>query len=100
MKVFRNLFLLLALPMVQAYAHGNEGHMMDWNNNLWIGSGGFIMLILLLALIGIGAYFVIGRKKLIKHDYSEAALEILKLRYAKGEITKKEFEKMKEEIKY
>lgn len=96
----RNISLLIALPVAQVFGNGYGGHMMEWDHNIWLGSGGFIMLIILLILIGIGLYFIVGRRKLIKHDYSEAALEILKVRYAKGEITKKEFEKMKEEIRY
>ena len=69
--------------------------MMGWN----YGLGGFIWsLIILVVLVGIAIYFIKNREKL-KQDYEkESALEILKKRYAKGEITKQQYEEMKNEL--
>lgn len=71
---------------------------MDWGHMNY-GTGGFIMFaIVILALIGVAVYFVINREKL-RHNYEEeSALGILKMRYAKGEITKQQYEAMKKEI--
>ena len=73
------------------------GHMMDWGH-MDYGYGGVIMWIILILIIGVIAYFVIKGQKLIPKDGEETPLEILKKRYAKGEITKQEFEKMKKDI--
>ena len=61
--------------------------------------GGWIMLFWILVII-LAIYFVY--KILQKKDFSfsvENNLDILKRRYAKGEITRKEFEQMKKAIK-
>ncbi|UCG91269.1 MAG: SHOCT domain-containing protein [candidate division WOR-3 bacterium] len=55
------------------------------------------MWLLLLVLIGVAAYFVFSGKKLIRRE-DETPLEILKKRYAKGEVSKQEFEKMKKDV--
>jgi putative membrane protein len=72
-------------------------HMMDWGHMNY-GYGGAFMWIIFLVLIGIAIYFIINSKKLIKRDEDETPLEILKKRYAKGEITKQEFEKIKKDL--
>lgn len=72
-------------------------HMMDWGHMNY-GYGGAFMWIIFLVLIGIAIYFIINGKKLIKRDEDETPLEILKKRYAKGEITKQEFEKIKKDL--
>jgi len=86
-------FILLLLSCV--YPGG--GHMMDWGHMNY-GSGGVFMWLILLILIGVVIYFVINRQKLIKREDEETPLEILKKRYAKGEISKQEFEKMKKDL--
>ncbi len=86
-------FIFLLLSCV--YPGG--GHMMDWGH-MNCGSGGVFMWIILLILIGVVIYFVINRQKLIKREDEETPLEILKKRYAKGEISKQEFEKMKKNL--
>lgn len=70
------------------------GHMMD----SWCG-GGF-MWILLVVLIGLVIYLLVRLSKPEKHGESpsETPLDILKARYAKGEITKDEYESMKEDL--
>jgi putative membrane protein len=65
--------------------------------NIWFG---WIMWILVIALI-----FVLiwsntrERNKYIPFDGKETAIDILKKRYAKGEITKEQFEQMKNDLK-
>jgi len=64
--------------------------------------GFFWLLFLVIIIIGI-VYFVqsqpSGQKISGFLDQKEDPLEILKVRYAKGEITKKQFEQMKEDLK-
>ena len=64
--------------------------------------GGWMMvfwwiLIIAVILIAIKLMMKSGRKQSGSQD--ESALEILKRRYAKGEITKEEFEDRKSELK-
>jgi len=74
---------------------------MDWGHmNYWSG-GVIVFLVLLLGLIGVVVYFVLNHKKMGKNyrQYEdETVLEILRDRYAKGEITKKQFEDMKKTL--
>ncbi len=65
-----------------------------------LGLGLLITLVILFLMIG-GILFFIkifspGNKK--KSSTTEAILDILKTRYAKGEITKGEFEQMKKDV--
>jgi putative membrane protein len=61
---------------------------------------GFMMFIpiIFLALIVLGAYFAITELSKPSGRGEAGALEILKERYAKGEITREEYLKMKEEL--
>lgn len=63
------------------------------------------MWVIFLIAIGVAAYFVWQNPKLrdnIKNAISaqagESALDILKKRYAQGEITREEFEAMKKDL--
>ena len=89
--------LLLIIPLTFAYSNGRDWHMMDWGH-MYFGYGGVIMWIILLVLIGVVIYFVLNRQKLIKREDEETPFEILKKRYAKGEITKQEYDRMKKDL--
>jgi putative membrane protein len=72
-----------------------HGYYWDWGHGPFWG-GGFIMIIFWICLIFI-ILFVL--RKLFKGEHqSESALDILKKRYAAGEISKEEFEEMKKEV--
>ena len=61
------------------------------------GSGIF-MWILFLVIGGLLVYFVVLTMRTKGQSQGETALDILKKRYAKGELTKEEFEKIKREL--
>lgn len=74
-----------------------------WCGGMWIFP--VIMMVVMLLVV----YLIFGRGNFcppwrdsnrysIEAKDSESALEILKKRYAKGEITKEEFDKMKRDI--
>ncbi|MBN1899323.1 MAG: SHOCT domain-containing protein [Spirochaetes bacterium] len=57
------------------------------------------MWILWLVIIGLIVYFIgQGGFKSYKSKEKETSLEILKKRYARGEISKTEFDKMKKDL--
>ena len=71
----------------------------------WYGIGGMIMmfvfLFIVIAALFFGVRWIFGYGGCgIHHRLSDSddALEILKKRYAKGEITKEEFEEMKKHL--
>jgi len=63
----------------------------------WIGAVlGVVLFVIFLGLIVFGVYYFIGGGRL---KSSERSLDILKERYAKGEINKEDYDKMKKELK-
>lgn len=92
---------LLALPIStiasSSCAYPRYGHMMDWEHgSFWYGS--VFILIILLALVSIAIYFAVNRNELRQEYKEETTLGILMERYAKGEISKQEFEEMKKDL--
>ncbi|MGB9716670.1 MAG: SHOCT domain-containing protein [Thermodesulfovibrionales bacterium] len=75
---------------------------MFWGNHGWgMGFGfGWLLMILFWVLVILGIVYLVkviaGSAR--KGEKEETALDILKKRYAKGEISKEEFEKMKEDL--
>jgi len=70
----------------------------------WGGGGTMVFMLLVWILIIVLVIWVISKllnnKGLSKNIFSQhSSEEILKERYAKGEITKKEFEEMKRELR-
>jgi putative membrane protein len=90
----------LALELFEVQWRGSgQGYgpgMMGWGFSGWFGP--IIMVVFwVLAVLGI-VYLVkaiVGTRK----GGNETAMDIVKKRYAKGEITKEEFEKLREDLK-
>jgi putative membrane protein len=99
MKLIKRSIILISALFSLSSAHGNDWHMMDWGYTGNLFGGVIMFLIVLLALIGIAVYFMVNRNKL-RQEYKDedTALEILKQRYARGEITRKQYEEMKKDI--
>ena len=75
---------------------GYGGWMHSWG-------GGIIMWIILLVVIGLIVYLIVGsghhrRETPATGTHVESAHDILKKRYARGEISKEDFERMKKDI--
>jgi len=75
---------------------GWGGHMMHYG----FGYGGMFMWIIFLVVIGVLIYFIVQAQKTKGRTptQSESHLDILKKRYAKGEIAKEEYERMKNDL--
>ena len=58
------------------------------------------MWILFLIAVGVAIYFIVqsAKSKNMFGEARETPLDILKKRYAQGEITKEEFDRMKKEL--
>jgi len=95
--MLKKILLLISMPLVMTLAHGYSWHMMDWDRSYY-GPGGIIMFIGFLVIIAVGAYFLLRNTNIIKPMKSSTPLEILKERYARGEINKDDFEKIKKDI--
>lgn len=79
-----------------------DGSMRRWDHMMGYGNyGGMFMWILLIIIVAALAYFVINRGKTTGtsiRSAGESPTEILKKRYARGEITKEEYERFKKDI--
>ena len=102
-KIF--FFVVLMLTPLLAMCSGPYGHMGGWDRGenyvcgIGYGFGGMFMGILFLIALGVAIYFIIQTsKKNATGQAQETPLDILKKRYAQGEITKEEFDRMKKEL--
>lgn len=100
------LSLFMFLPIGNAFAdYGGGGYgpgMMHWGYGGMMGWFGHIsMIIFWVVMIALTVFIIRWVVRTNRHEPSgggESALDILKKRYAKGEITKTEFEEMKKDI--
>jgi putative membrane protein len=90
--------LLSALLMLggSASAQSYNDHDMGWNMHGY-GYGGFLVYLLLLVLIGLVVYFIV-RQQRTDGSGLETPLDILKKRYARGEISKEDYDRMKNDL--
>lgn len=105
MKKYLELCLaMIAGLLVSCTGEGSYGPQGrgGWNHMMGYGGyGGIFMWIILIVIAVVIIYFVINRSKRTgnsKNSTGESPTEILKKRYAKGEITKEEFDRLKREI--
>ncbi|MGM0643411.1 MAG: SHOCT domain-containing protein [Thermodesulfobacteriota bacterium] len=105
MKIYLELFLMMMTGLLVSCAgegyYGPQGRG-GWNHMMGYGGfGGIFMWIILIVIAAVIIYFVINRSKTTgdsENSTGESPTEILKKRYAKGEITKEEFDRVKKEI--
>ena len=98
--MFKKAYLLVSgfgVPfLLQAHPWGEEH--MGWGHmfNFWWGGG--IMWLLLLIAVGVIIYLVVRSPRESRPASSRTPLEILKERYARGELTREEFLERKKDL--
>ena len=98
-KIFYILTVLLQ-PTFFSCAQGPNNPMGNWGHMMGYGYGGGFMWLIILALVGVAVYFLlqVSKSKTSDRQITEQPLDILKKRYAKGEIDKEEFERKKKDL--
>lgn len=94
----------LTIPQVVAFCESGFGQISQMlaqvvmicseYNNFMMGIYGSGLLGIILIIVGL----VTGKKEEDESEQVDTSIEILKERYAKGEISKEEFEKMKDDL--
>ncbi len=101
--VLASLFLM-ALLVVSCSPYGPMHRWNGWDGgpmmNYGFGYGGMFMWLIFLIVLGVAIYFIVQtlKDKKISGDVTETPMNILKKRYAKGELTKEEFDRMKKDL--
>lgn len=90
--------LLLILVILAFFSFADHGHMWGWEGRMDFGHGGGYMWIILLIIIGVVVYLIIQNTRSKTDNDKETPLNILKKRFAKGEITKEQYEEMKKKL--
>jgi len=103
MRILIMVFIIVFMFPVLAFADAEGcGFTWGWNQMMNFGHGGGIFTMFMFAVvIGLIIYFIVinTRSNRYTGGFSETSLDIIKERFAKGEITEKEFEKMKKALK-
>jgi putative membrane protein len=90
------VLLVVVLPtgMFCGRETGWHGMMGGWH----MGYGGVIMWLIVIVIVGIIVYFLLKEAESRKGKSENEALEILKKRFARGEISKEEYEEMRKKL--
>ncbi len=94
--VLATILIITVLPLTFYPGRFQGGHMMGgWHMT---GFGGGFMWLVIIIFVVLVIYLLAGGVSPEKEKPSEEPLEILKRRYARGELTREEFEEMKKQI--
>lgn len=101
MSMKKTFFILAAVTLLSScgaeYPCGVKGGFGGWGPMMGYGFGGMLMWIIFIAIFIVLIYFIMRAAK-GRDRAGETPLEILKKRYATGEITKEEFDRMRKDI--
>lgn len=105
MKKWRAIFFSMIINLlISCGGNGCYGRQSPWGwgpmMQMHYGYGEMFMWILFLIVIGFLVFFIIKATKMKGQmpRQNESPLDILKKRYARGEITKEDFDRMKKEL--
>jgi len=103
LRLFCFLLVLLLLFSLNVYANDESCPFCGWPNMMMGGWGTMFMGFFFLLFIGLIVYLIVKSTKTTptKVSFTEnTSLEILKRRYAKGEINKEEYDRIKKDLQY
>ncbi len=105
MKIYLKLSVVMITGLLMSCAgecyYGRQGSGGWWPMmHYGFGYGGMFMWIIFLIVIGLLIYFIVQSQntKNKMQTQNESPLDILKRRYAKGEVSREEYERMKKEL--
>ena len=104
MKIFKYFSILagmLLLFSINVFAFHRFSPLYGDHGMMW-GGGGLLICLAFLVVIGLAIYLIVKNVKEKKSDIviqKETPLEIIKRRFAKGEINQEEFIKIRKELK-
>jgi len=108
MKKIFSVSVLTFVPLLTMCSGPYSPMMGDWDrpggygccSGFGYGYGGMFMGLLFLILLGVAIYFVVQTltSKHVENRIQESPLDILKKRYAKGELTKEDFDRIKNDL--
>jgi len=102
MRVLIAVFIILfMLPVITLADTEGCGFIWGWGHMMNFGLGGIFMWVIFFIIIVVVLYLIMqsNKPKIYNSSFIENPIDILKKRYAKGEITKEEFENMKKDLK-
>ena len=99
-KLLTVLGSILFLPASVLASGFDDRPMHGWGPFMHFGFGGITMWIILLVVVGVILYVVFSSKKSGSGSIlpRERPIDILKQRYARGEITREQFQEMKRDL--
>src|SRR4030042_4948412 len=99
-KIFLTLLILSQILFFGCVEGPYNRPMGSWSHMMGYGYYGGFMWLILLVVAGIVIYFLLkaSRSRGADDSIGETPLNILKKRYAKGEIDKEEFEQKKKDL--
>lgn len=102
MKILMTIFIILFIyPLIGLADVEGCGFEEGWGHMMSFGFGGMFMWVIFLIIVGLLIYLAVNNTKSKEHTdrFEKTSLDIIKERYAKGEISEEEFEKMKKNLK-
>jgi putative membrane protein len=92
---------MLLTPSIFSCEQGLNRQMSNWGHAMGFGYGGEYMWFIVVVLVIVVVYFLyhVSKSKGFSGSIIETPLDILKRRYAKGEIDKEEFNRRKNDLK-
>ncbi len=90
--------IAFAIPGAAYACDGDYSHWWGGGHMMSFGNKGIFFWLILIILIGVIIYLVVQNRNSKLKEQKEPPLEILKKRYAKGEITKEEFKSIKKDL--
>ena len=99
-KIFFTFLILAPLSIFACTQGPYDRSMGNWGHMMGYGYGGGFMWLIVLVLVGVVIYFLlqVSKSKGSAGSIIETPLDILKKRYAKGEIDKEEFDRREKDL--